>query len=292
MNNNPHDHNQELGDNDFSECCKNCQHSVEIIKPHLMNFYHCIKSYTIDMLLSMKDEEIYELYQVLDDIVHLDPGDRLADLILNDIEIHQTLPTIRSYYATFFSVHEYHLAQRLLQTDHPEALLKSFPLYQRYVRLVTTHVERMGLSSGSRMAFIGCGPVPMTQILLSILYGISSIGFDTDNNVVKLANRCIAHLGESEHITIVHGNETQLWEKEWNAILVAGLAEPKQRIFETLRKVFSQRGPVPLAYRTYTGLRAVLYYPVQPEDIVGFKVIDQINPTGRVNNTLVFLELS
>ncbi|MGA1826581.1 MAG: nicotianamine synthase family protein, partial [bacterium] len=178
-------------------------------------------------------------------------------------------------------VHEYHLAQKLLQTDHPEAILKRFPLYQRYVRLVTTHVERMGLFPGSRMAFIGCGPVPMSQILLNISYGISSIGFHTDTNVVKLANGCIAHLVKSEQITILHGNETLLWEEELDAVVVAALAEPQKLIFETLRKICSQRGPVPLAFRTYIGLRAFLYYPFQPEDIVGFNEWRKVMKPGE-----------
>jgi hypothetical protein len=40
-----------------------------------------------------------------------------------------------------------------------------------------------------------------------------------------------------------------------------------------------------VVYRAYSGIRAALYRPVQPEDIKGFKIVNQVFPSGRVNNT-------
>jgi hypothetical protein len=38
-------------------------------------------------------------------------------------------------------------------------------------------------------------------------------------------------------------------------------------------------------------MRAVLYEPVSPSDIKGFRIIKKVFPTGRVNNTTIFAEL-
>jgi hypothetical protein len=49
---------------------------------------------------------------------------------------------------------------------------------------------------------------------------------------------------------------------------------------------------VPVIYRTYTGMRAVLYAPVTDADVAGFRTVKKVFPTGRVNNTTIFAELA
>jgi len=82
---------------------------------------------------------------------------------------------------------------------------------------------------------------------------------------------------------------------EWDSVLIAGLAEPKQRIFRHLYSMITNRKSgsnksVSVCYRNYSGMRQLLYWPVQPEEIKGFRKIKEIYPSGKVNNTLVFLE--
>lgn len=85
---------------------------------------------------------------------------------------------------------------------------------------------------------------------------------------------------------------------KWDFVLVAALAEPKIRIFQNLRTILREaatRQPgnnnTPVIYRTYTGMRAVLYKPVQPDDINGFRIVTEIPPTQRVNNTTIIARL-
>ena len=47
---------------------------------------------------------------------------------------------------------------------------------------------------------------------------------------------------------------------------------------------------ISVCYRNYTGMRQLLYKPVKQVYIRGFRKIKEINPSGGVNNTLVFLE--
>jgi hypothetical protein len=285
-------HQHELKEHDFLGCCKDCRASLDIIKPHIMGFAQRIKKYTRNMLAALKPGDLYRLYQLIDDLAHMETGTHLAGLILNEPDIRRELPAIRSYYSEFFSIHEIHLAEELRNAKDPWKTLESFPFYPRYEALVRNQIELAHPAPGSRMAFIGCGPVPMTLILMNRLYGIPSVGLDNSGPTVALSKKVIQRLGLGKQIEIIQGDESGLRNLDWDLVLVAALAEPKARIFQTLRGILKKRNDhVPVIFRTYTGMRAVLYKPVQPEDIQGFSIVKEILPTGRVNNTTVFAEL-
>ena len=284
-------HQHELDEGDFSECCKDCLSSVDIIKPHIMAFATRIKRYSREMLAALSPGDLYRLYQILDDLAHMGAGVHLAELILKDPDIRMELPVIRSYYSTFFSIHEVHLAEELLKSDAPWETLKSFPLYPRYEALVKNQIEAMHIAPDSRLAFIGCGPVPASLILMSRLYGIRSVGLDNSFETVELSTKVIKCLGLEKEIEIIHGDDSHLKELDWDIVLVSALAEPKARIFQSLSEILKERGHGSVVFRTYTGMRAILYEPVKPGDIEGFKIVKEILPIGRVNNTTVFVEL-
>ena len=291
MHRSTYSHQHELQQQDFLDCCLNCSRSLAIIRPHVLGFYERIKDLTPATLAALDAEQLYRTYQVLDDIAHLDVGNRLGELILADADIRRVLPAIRSYYATCLTLQEFLLAKEVLASASPWSVLEAFPFYPRYEALVSKQGEALRLSSGDVLAFIGCGPVPLSLILLQRLFGVRSIGLDTNPEAVSVARKCVAQLGLARGISLVHGDESRLWELPSSAILVAALAEPKLRIFRTLRAVLKEKGTMPVVYRTYTGIRAVLYRPVQPGEIEGFRIVRQIEPPRRVNNTLVFLEL-
>ena len=284
-------HRHELIEQDFAGCCRDCRRSLAIIKPPLMAFADRIRRASLEVFLALPLAELYRHYQLLDDLAHLNVGDHLAELILNEKEIRSRLPLIRSYYTAFFDIHEVHLARELLTTDDPWKTLRCFPLYPRYEVLVHSMLRAMPPQSGGRLAFIGCGPVPVTLILLASKYNIPSVGLDSDRKTVNLARRVIRCLGLEKKIEIVAGDEWALDQLDWGMVLTAALAEPKARIFRNLRKILHDRGPAPVIYRTYSGMKAVLHEPVRSEDIAGFHVVDTVQPSGRVNNTTVFLVL-
>lgn len=286
-------HKHELDAHDFLGCCKDCQASLDIIKPHIMAFSERIKKYNRQMLEALDPNDLYRIYQLLDDLAHMEAGARLAGLILDEPDIRRELPIIRSYYSAFFSIHEKHLAEKLFKSDSPWETLQYFPLYSRYEILVRSQIEAIKKTTNSTMAFVGCGPVPITLILMSHLYGIRSIGLDCSKEAVNLAKKVIQVLGLENEIQIINGDDLYLRELSWDVALVAALSEPKGRIFQTLRGILKGRKMhLPVIYRTYTGMQAVLHEPVQPEDIEGFTIVKKILPTGRVNNTIVFAELS
>ncbi|MGC9514723.1 nicotianamine synthase family protein [Methanocrinis sp.] len=276
---------------EFSGCRLDCSHGFEVIKSHILNFYDEVRVHDKESLSTLKPEDLYALYRDLDEVAHLEVGDRLAGLILEDVEIKRALHTIRSCYSAFFDYHEIHLARDLLNSQSPWSALKSFPLYPRYRALIKNQVKAANLSLGDTLAFLGCGPLPITSILLGRIYGIGSVGLDSDPRAIEIARECVKHLHLEDRVSIVEGDESGLEGIEWDVVLVAALAEPKKRIFQEIRSVLRKRGPRKVCYRTYSGMRAVLYRPVQPGDVEGFRKVREIAPRGKVNNTIVVLEL-
>ena len=286
-------HQHELQKHDFLGCCKDCQRSLEIIKPHIMAFAERIKQYDTAALMALSPDDLYRHFLLLDDLAHMDAGEHLAGLILDEPEIRGELPIIRAYYNTFFSIHEVHLAAQLLEASDPWKTLRSFPLYPRYEALVRNQIELNRIDSGGRLAFIGCGPVPSSLIILNRLAGIRSVGLEINENAVALSQLVIRRLGLEKDIDIVHGDETMLETLDWNIILVAAMADPKERIFRNLRLIMQAKDKTNalVFFRTYTGMRAILHVPVSADETRGFRVVKTLYPTGRVNNTIVAAKL-
>lgn len=286
-------HEHELKEHDFLGCCKDCRNSLNIIKPHILAFAERIRKYTREMLEALSPDELYRLYQLLDDLAHLEVGAHLAGLILEEEEIKSVLPLIRAYYAAFFAIHETRLAMELVKARDPWKTLCAFPLYPRYEALIKAQVESMPDLSTRRLVFIGCGPVPMSLIVMNRFYQIRSLGLEASKESVNLAKEVIKVLGLEKDIEIVEGDDSLLGNLDWDAVLVAALAEPKERIFRRLRKVLMEKDVnIPVIYRTYTGMRAVLYAPVTAADVTGFRTVKKVFPTGRVNNTTIFAEVA
>jgi len=284
-------HEHELTDHDFLGCCKDCQNSLNIIKPHILAFAERIRKHTRAMLEELPPDDLYRLYQILDDLAHLEVGEHLAGLILEEAEIKAVLPLIRAYYAMFFSIHEMYLAGQLIASKDPWATLGQFALYPRYEFLVKTQMETVPDLCSRRVLFIGCGPVPMSLILMARFYQNCSIGLEASPACVDAARGVLRCLGLDTNIEIVCGDDAVIGDLEWNAVLVAGLAEPKERIFHQLRQVLGQKEKhIPVIYRTYTGMRAVLHTPVREDAVEGFSILKKVFPTGRVNNTTIFAE--
>jgi hypothetical protein len=286
-------HQHQLREHDFLGCCKDCQRSLEIVKPHIMAFAERIKRYDAAALRALSPDDLYRLFLLLDDLAHMDTGDHLAELILHEHEIYGALPLIRTYYNIFFSIHETHLAARLLDASDPWETLQSFPLYPRYEALVKNQIELGNIEKSSRLAFIGCGPVPSSLILLNRLAGIRSVGLDVSDKAVALSKQVVRALGLEKHIEIVHGDEIQLQHLDWDMVLVAAMADPKQRIFRNLRPIIQANGKKDalVFFRTYTGMRTILREPVSDDDIKGFRIVKKLYPVGRVNNTTVVAKL-
>lgn len=263
------------------------------IRSHMLHFYDNVKALNLSTTSEANLTELYGVFSELDGLGHMDVDNEMCELILQDPIIRPLLPAIHTSYSNFFSLHETQLARNILACKEPWKMLESFPLYSRYENMNNVHIQNS--PNIKILAFIGCGPLPVTLLLFSKLHGIHCIGIDKDPEAVKLAKSCVKHFGLEKDINIILGDETVLSNIEWDSVLVAGLAEPKKRIFQNLynitkNKTSERKKQISVCYRNYTGMRQLLYRPFGPEHTRGFRKVKEIYPSGGVNNTLVFLE--
>lgn len=88
-------------------------------------------------------------------------------------------------------------------------------------------------------------------------------------------------------IKVIVGDETAIKDIQYNVIMVAALAEPKERVFANIWETVNTKTPI--IYRTYTGMRAILYSPVTEKATRGFHKEVMILLSGKINNTSVLI---
>jgi hypothetical protein len=99
--------------------------------------------------------------------------------------------------------------------------------------------------------------------------------------------KVLKRLGLDDDIKIVVGDETAIQDLDYDILMVAALAEPKERVFSNIWQYVDEKTPV--IYRTYTGMRAILYSPVLDKDTRGFHKEVMMLPSGKTNNTSVLI---
>ena len=119
------------------------------------------------------------------------------------------------------------------------------------------------------------------------LFGCKCIGIEQQEDVAELSRKLLKKLGLENDIEIVVGDETTIQNLEYDILMVAALAEPKDRVFTNIWEYVDENTPV--IYRTYTGMRAILYSPVLDKDTRGFHKEVMLLPTGNTNNPSVLI---
>ena len=233
-------------------------------------------------------DEIIPLLDAIEIIAH----DRTIDFddakhILDNERMNEALKTIRTFYSAAGTRLETQNARDILAAGNPWAELESFHYYNRYVILVRNEAHLAHFTAGDRMVFIGGGSVPLTSMLLNKFSGVSGVCMEIEPEIAKLSTLVLDKLDLSSEIKVVCGDETALSRLEFDAVMVAAAAEPKRRVFRHVRRLVAPETKI--LYRTYSGMRAILYAPVLKEDLVGFQELGRVLPTGKVNNTSVLI---
>lgn len=267
----------------------NTIHLFQQVKYIILDLHSQLKNYQ-ENFSTNPIEKFSPFFKILNDLAHLPLEDTFVEKLINDPEIIVVLPTIRKFYGNFLFHQEIDLAYKILNSPAPWQELYKYSLYPRYTNLV--HRQGIGakLKMHDRVAFIGGGAVPITLLLLLETFSISGTSIEVQPEVAEISQKVIKKLGVSKEIKVVASNEGHLEKEPFDAIMVAALAEPKRRIFAYLKKFLEKRSTISLSYRTYTGMRMLLYDPVKKVDLEGFKEIKYICAQGSVNNTVCFLE--
>jgi protein-L-isoaspartate O-methyltransferase len=210
-----------------------------------------------------------------------------AQHILQNERMNDALKIIRGFYVAVGARLEMQEAYAILDAAEPWTQVESFHYYGRYPILVGNEVQLAGFAAGDRVVFIGGGPLPLTPVLLRTCHGVNGISVERVPHIAALSERVLDKLGLGSAIEVVCGDETALADLEYDGVIIGASAEPKRRVFMNVRGVISRETKT--LYRTYSGMRAILYPAVTTEDLVGFQELGRVLPTGKVNNTSVVI---
>lgn len=233
-------------------------------------------------------DEIIEVLGEVEIIAHDNTIDfDSAKHILDDEKMNRALKLIRKFYVYVGARLETENALKILESSDPKATLDSFHFYDRYIGLINNESQLVKFNSDKTFVFIGSGPLPLTLIMVNKVFGCKCIGIEIDSTVAELSREVLKKLGLDEDIKIVVGDETAIRDLDFDILMVAALAEPKERVFANIWECVDKETPI--IYRTYTGMRAILYSPVMEKDTRGFHKEVMILPTGNTNNTSVLI---
>ena len=243
--------------------------------------------------MELDEVSLDELVPILDEIEVIAHDENIdydsAKLILSDEGMINSLETIRDFYVYIGARLERENAYEIIQGgDSAWEVLDTFHFYERYEGLLNNESQLVKFDKDTKFVFIGSGPLPVTLIMINKMFGCKCVGIEVQPSVAKLSRHIIRRLGLEDDIKIVIGDERYVKHLDYDVIMVAAFAIPKDKVFGNLWEIIDV--DTPILYRTYSGMRQMLYEPVKDVDLRGFHQVDFKLPTGNVNNTSVLIK--
>ena len=277
------------------------QYTIIVIKmscwkywPKIEEIANKLENYGIDSLndmSSLNDVDLGEITKLLDEIEVIAHDETIdfdsAKHILDDEKMNNALKLIRKFYLYIGARLETSNAMEIIKSDDPKATLDTFHFYERYQGLLTNESKLAHWHDDKTFVFVGSGPLPLTLILFREKFGCKCIGIEIQEEVAELSREVIRKLGLDDGIEIMVGDETLLKDIDFDILMVAAFAEPKERVFANVWEIDDEKTPV--LVRTYSGMRAILYAPLTDTILRGFHKEIMLLPIGNSNNTSVLL---
>lgn len=277
------------------------QYTIIVIKmscwkywPKIEEIANKLENYGIDSLndmSSLNDVDLDEITKLLDEIEVIAHDETIdfdsAKHILDDEKMNNALKLIRKFYLYIGARLETSNAMEIIKSDNPKATLDTFHFYERYQGLLTNESKLAHWHDDKTFVFVGSGPLPLTLILFREKFGCKCIGIEIQEEVAELSREVIRKLGLDDGIEILVGDETLLKDLDFDILMVAAFAEPKERVFANVWEIVDEKTPV--LVRTYSGMRAILYAPLTDTILRGFHKEIMLLPIGNSNNTSVLL---
>lgn len=277
------------------------QYTIIVIKmscwkywPKIEEIANKLENYGIDSLndmSSLNDVDLDEITKLLDEIEVIAHDETIdfdsAKHILDDEKMNNALKLIRKFYLYIGARLETSNAMEIIKSDNPKATLDTFHFYERYQGLLTNESKLAHWHDDKTFVFVGSGPLPLTLILFREKFGCKCIGIEIQEEVAELSREVIRKLGLDDGIEILVGDETLLKDIDFDILMVAAFAEPKERVFANVWEIVDEKTPV--LVRTYSGMRAILYAPLTDTILRGFHKEIMLLPIGNSNNTSVLL---
>ncbi len=190
----------------------------------------------------------------------------------------ETVAALHALYERYETNLEEEYARLVIDGDVP---VETYPLYERFASLTAKEIAAAEIQKTDNVLFIGSGPFPVSPILLHQQSGGARIHcFDSSQEACDTSRRLVARLGLQQAITIERkaGQDARLPSasapgemSEYDVVVVALLARPKQRLLNRIRE--TTRLGTRVVLRTSEGNRRLLYAAAEDICISGFEEI-------------------
>ena len=236
--------------------------------------------------------DIEKIIKILDE-VELIAHDKIIDFnsakhILDDKKMNKVLKLIRKFYIYVGSRLETENAISIIESENPKAELEKFHFYERYTELINNESRLANFNKDTTFLFLGSGPLPLTLIMFNKIFHCKCIGIEQNEDTALLSREVLKKLELDQEIKIEIGDERKIKDLDYDILMIAAFAEPKERVFANVWETVNEKTAV--IYRTYSGMRAILYSPVTEKDTRGFEKEVMLLPQGNSNNTSVLIK--
>jgi nicotianamine synthase len=224
-----------------------------------------------------------------------------AAAVLADPRIRTLQPEFLHLCAEGETLLEQAWARRILAADDPHAETAAFPYLDNYRHLTRMEIHALSGAgyrpqAGSRICFVGGGPLPLSAVFLHQEFGIEVDVVDRDPDAVALSRDLVQRLVPGGQVRVLAADATSVAAM---AAAVAGCAvvvvaalvgldrAQKQTVLRGLGTLMAPGSH--LVVRSAAGLRSLLYPVVNPQDVHEAQFTPEVlvHPLGEVVNSVL-----
>lgn len=228
--------------------------------------------------------------------ISLSRPDEDTDAFFADTKVMAILSDLRRISARGEYLRETLWAHKVISSSNPRITFREMPFHGNYRKLV--NFEMSGARAAvtrpiERALMIGCGPMPMTVIMLAQSLGIEVSGIDASHEATRLARAFCDAVGVDASIYECDVMEFRDYARYDYVILAAGVGlEREERLKYIAHLARQMSSGAALVVRTAQGMRRLMFPQISPRDLVGFDCKYLIQPLDRVVNSMIIAEKS
>lgn len=194
---------------------------------------------------------------------------------------------------------ERHWASVVLAATDPVAALAGFPYLANYDDLTRLELGALAgagqpVHRGTRLGFVGCGPLPLSALALNRSTGAHVIAVDNDQDAGEAARAVLDRLAPAGAVDVhradaLTGDGLTAALADCDVVVLAALVglgpQGKAAVIATLARTL--RPGVRVVLRSADGLRALLYPVVRMADVEAAGFVPEVltHPLGTVVNS-------
>lgn len=206
--------------------------------------------------------------------------------VLKNKNLQKTISAIREFWNTYETQGEFEHAQHLLK-GNAEKNIQNYALFDSYAIFIRQEGTMAKLKKEEHVLFFGSGPLPLSAILLTQIFGVTVHCIDSCPDCITLSRKIIRKLGLTKKIKISKGDARTFKLKGYDAIWLAALTRPKEAI---LHHLATAPPATRIIIRKGEGLRSLFYEPIDSTLLKKFSNQKQAKAKGNIKPTSLLLQ--